>query len=114
MSELKPCPFCGCEAKPVFRGSCNYVTCSNEDGCLYGMRFHVDTPWKAAHIWNLCAAAHELVESITADEGQLQQVVDEMVKIIIDSDEILAVADECDAADIDTDWAERLRKAVGE
>lgn len=28
--KLKPCPFCGAEAKPVFRGSCNYVVCSNE------------------------------------------------------------------------------------
>ena len=31
--KLKPCPFCGSEAKPVFRGSCNYVVCSNEEGC---------------------------------------------------------------------------------
>lgn len=32
----------------------------------------------------------------------------------IDRDELLAVADECDAADVDTDWAARIRKAVGE
>ena len=33
-----------------------------------------------------------------------------------ETDELLAVADECDAADVDgvTDWAARIRKAVGE
>lgn len=35
--KLKPCPFCGAKAKPVFRGSCNYVTCSNEEECWCGM-----------------------------------------------------------------------------
>lgn len=40
----------------------------------------------------------------------------EMPKRKVDLDELLAVADECDAADVDgvTDWAERIRKAVGE
>lgn len=37
----------------------------------------------------------------------------EMPKRAIDLDELLAVADECDATDVDTDWAERIRKAVG-
>lgn len=34
----------------------------------------------------------------------------------VDLDELLAVADECDAADVDgvIDWAARIRKAVGE
>lgn len=32
----------------------------------------------------------------------------------IDLDELLAVADECDTADVDTDWAARIRKAVSE
>lgn len=38
----------------------------------------------------------------------------EMPKRKVDIDELLAVADECDAADVDTDWAARIRKAVGE
>lgn len=37
-----------------------------------------------------------------------------MPKRKVDLDELLAVADECDAADVGTDWAERIRKAVGE
>ena len=39
-----------------------------------------------------------------------------MPKRKVDLDELLRVADECDAADVDgvTDWAERIRKAVGE
>lgn len=40
----------------------------------------------------------------------------EMPKRKVDLDELLGVADECDAADVDgvTDWAARIRKAVGE
>lgn len=40
----------------------------------------------------------------------------EMPKRKVDLDELLAVADKCDAADVDgvTDWAARIRKAVGE
>ena len=38
----------------------------------------------------------------------------EMPKRRVDLDELLAVADECDASDVDSDWAERIRKAVGE
>lgn len=40
----------------------------------------------------------------------------EMPKREVDLDELLGVADECDEADVDgvTDWAARIRKAVGE
>ena len=40
----------------------------------------------------------------------------EMPKRKVDLDELLGIADECDAADVDgsTDWAARIRKAVGE
>ena len=40
----------------------------------------------------------------------------EMPKRKVDLDELLKVADECDGADVDgmTDWAARIRKAVGE
>lgn len=39
-----------------------------------------------------------------------------MPKRKVDLDELLRVADECDAADVEgvTDWAARIRKAVGE
>lgn len=40
----------------------------------------------------------------------------EMPKRKVDLDELLAVADECDVADVEgvSDWAARIRKAVGE
>ena len=40
----------------------------------------------------------------------------EMPKRKVDLDELLGVADECDEADVDgiSDWAARIRKAVGE
>lgn len=40
----------------------------------------------------------------------------EMPKRKVDLDELLGVADECYAADVDgvTDWAARIRNAVGE
>lgn len=50
--ELLPCPFCGAEAKAVFGGSCNYVTCSQEDGCWFGMTRPTRTPEEAVRIWN--------------------------------------------------------------
>lgn len=50
--KLKPCPFCGAEAKPVFRGSCNYVTCSDEYNCWCGMTCPTSTPEEAVRIWN--------------------------------------------------------------
>lgn len=50
--ELLPCPFCGAEAKPVFSGSCNYVTCSKEDGCWCSLTCPTRTPEEAVRIWN--------------------------------------------------------------
>lgn len=50
--ELKPCPFCGAEAKPVFKGRLNYVVCSNERECWCGMTASVSTPEEAVAIWN--------------------------------------------------------------
>lgn len=52
MIELKPCPFCGSEAKAVFNRRCNYVVCSNESECWCGMTCPVQTPEEAARIWN--------------------------------------------------------------
>lgn len=101
-SKLKPCPFCGSEAKLISRGSCNYVTCSNEDECWCGMTCPVGTPEEAVQIWNRRA---------------------------IDSDELLKIADSLDEgweqfgdynlACKDVDMYEKenaalIRKAVGE
>ena len=51
-NELKPCPFCGSEAEPVFRGKCNYITCSNVEECWCGMTCPVSTKEEAIAIWN--------------------------------------------------------------
>mgnify|MGYP004494257085 CR=1 FL=1 len=50
----------------------------------------------------------------TETEGGTVYGWGDMPKRKVDLDELLAVADERDAADADTDWAERIRKAVGE
>ncbi len=50
----------------------------------------------------------------TETEGGTVYGWGDMPKRKVDLDELLAVADECDAADADTDWAARIRKAVGE
>nr|DAG29379.1 MAG TPA: restriction alleviation protein [Caudoviricetes sp.] len=106
--KLKPCPFCGSEAKVLRVGSGRVVKCQ---GCGVSTSFMAENP---AEVWNRRSAAKEPVAIITIDEEQLQRMVDEAVSTIIDCVELLAVADECDASDVDTDWAERIRKAVGE
>lgn len=70
--ELLPCPFCGAEAKPVFSGSCNYVTCSKEDGCWCSLTCPTSTPEEAVRIWNrrtidrpTCHDTEERVDSFT-------------------------------------------------
>lgn len=52
----------------------------------------------------------------TETEGGTVYGWGDMPKRKVDLDELLEVADECDAADVDgvTDWAARIRKAVGE
>nr|DAF87217.1 MAG TPA: hypothetical protein [Myoviridae sp. ctPkm1] len=52
----------------------------------------------------------------TETEGGIVYGWGEMQKRKVDLDALLAVADERDAADVDseTDWAVRIRKAVGE
>lgn len=85
--ELKPCPFCGSE----------------------------DVNWAAGledeyfvECWD-CGAK---VESYNGIGGALAG----WNARAIDLDDLLKVADECERADIDgvTDWAKRIRKAVGE
>lgn len=94
--KLKPCPFCGAKAKPVFRGSCNYVVCSNEEECWCGMTCPVTTPEEAARIWNRRTNAKELVVRINVSDEQVRRMVDEAVRAAID------------------DCIEQIRKAVGE
>lgn len=98
MTKLKPCPFCGSEAKLISSGSRNYVLCSNEDECLCSMTCPVGTQEEAVQIWNRRA---------------------------IDSDELLKIADsldeswgDCNIACEDVDMYEKekaalIRKAVG-
>lgn len=69
--ELLPCPFCGAEAKPVFSGSCNYVTCSDEDGCWCGMTCPTRTPEEAVRIWNRRTIDRSTCQTVecTVDHG---------------------------------------------
>ena len=71
--KLKPCPFCGSEAKPVFRGRTNYVVCSNEEECWCGMTCPVRTPEEAARIWNRRTNAKELVARINISDEQVRR-----------------------------------------
>ena len=96
MEELKPCPFCGSEARPVFRGRTNYVVCSNEEGCWCGMTCPVTTPEEAARIWNRRTNAKELVAMINVSDEQVRRMVDDAVSAAID------------------DCMEQIRKVVGE
>lgn len=65
-NELKPCPFCGSEAKPVFRDNlnCHYVTCSNEEECWCGMTCPVSTKEEAIAIWNRRVVDTDKLEKI--------------------------------------------------
>ena len=50
MSELKPCPFCGCEDIEEFNfcGDLFYVQCTNCSGCVGAC----DTAEEAVEEWN--------------------------------------------------------------
>lgn len=85
--ELKPCPFCGSD-DVVF-------------GAALEDEYYVEC-------WD-CSAK---VESCNGLEDALAG----WNARAIDRDDLLNVADECDRAAVDgvTDWAERIRKAVGQ
>lgn len=87
-NELKPCPFCGSEAKPVFRGKCNYIVCSNEMECWCGMTYPASTKEEAIAIWN----------RRVVDTDELEKIADR-----------LASQPDC----YDQHQAERIRKAAG-
>ena len=102
--KLKPCPFCGGEAKPVFRGSCNYVVCSNEEECRCGMTCPVTTPEEAARIWNRRAV----------DVDALKEIADEIEEPWPPDVEYSGKVPIEDVREFEHETAERIRKAVGE
>lgn len=88
--ELKPCPFCGA---PKWL----YVL-EDDDGEWYVF----------------CNACKTSVHSEYNETSEY--AVKTWNALAIDRDDLLKVADECERADVDgvIDWAERIRKAVGE
>lgn len=116
MIELKPCPFCGSEAKLVRNWNLHYIMCRSCGATIGEVKRHPNdfrTRDEVIAAWNSRTTEKEPVANIIIDEEQLKRMCDEAVSTIIDCVELLAVADECDAAGMDTDWAERIRKAVG-
>lgn len=85
--ELKPCPFCG----------------SDDVFCSQGLEGE-----DYVECWD-CSAK---VESYNG----MDDAIAGWNSRAIDRDELLKIADECKQANINnmTDWAERIRKAVGE
>lgn len=83
--ELKPCPFCGSEDV-----SCSWL---EDVSCV--------------ECWD-CSAKVETYYGI-------EDAVKKWNRRAINRDELLKVADECERADVGgmTDWAARIRKAVG-
>ena len=83
--ELKPCPFCGSED----------VSCGRLEDVYF------------VECWDCCAK----VETYNG----IEDAVKTWNTRAIDRDELLKVADECERANVDgmTDWAARIRKAVG-
>ena len=82
--KLKPCPFCGGDR-------------------VYGTKARNGV--YRVECW-CCGASVEPVYGI-------EKAIKWWNTRAIDRDELLKVADECDAADMDTDWAQRIREAVG-
>ena len=110
---LKPCPFCGGEA-----GS------KSEDA---GWDSRGENLWFVEVGCMSCGANIEVerhCDHLLRDddiEGETYHALEELAAAMwnaraIDRDDLLKVADECERADVDgvTDWAARIRKAVGE
>lgn len=103
-NELKLCPFCGSEAKPVFRGNCNYITCSNAEECWCGMTCPASTKEEAIAIWNRRVVDTDELESV-ADELNVDFFLpDETYSCTVSTEETLK---------FEREMAARIRKAVG-
>lgn len=116
MTKLKSCPFCGGEAKLVRNWNLHHIMCRSCGATIGDVKRHPNdfrTRDEVIAAWNSRPAAKELAVNVVIDEEQMKRMCDEAVSTIIDCVELLAVADECDAAGMNTDWAERIRKAVG-
>ena len=104
--KLKPCPFCGGEAKTKHYedNTSLIVYCPT---CSKGWNIKEEAPGER---W---ASDFEFFGWDSEDDDA---VVSAWNRRAIDLDELLAVADECEASEVDgaSDWAARIRKAVGE
>lgn len=104
--KLKPCPFCGGEAKTKHYedNTSLIVYCQT---CSKGWNIKEEAPGER---W---ASDFEFFGWDSEDDDA---VVAAWNRRAIDIDELLAVADECEASDMGgaSDWAVRIRKAVGE
>lgn len=109
--KLKPCPFCGYEA---------YI--ESEDA---GWDSRGENLWLVEIGCVNCGASIEVkrhCDHLLRDddiEGETCHALEELAAAMwnaraIDRDELLAVAVEAGAAIVDTDWAARIRKVVGE
>lgn len=87
MNELKPCPFCGSDR-------------------VYGTKARKGL--YRVECW--CCGAN------IGSFGGIEKAIKWWNTRAIDREDLLKVADECDEADVDgvSDWADRIRKAVGE
>lgn len=104
--ELKPCPFCGGEAKTKHDedNASLIIYCPT---CSKDWNLKEEAPGERwASDFDFCGWGKEDDDAVIAAWNRRA----------IDRDDLLNVADECERADIDgvTDWAERIRKALGE
>lgn len=104
--ELKPCPFCGGEAKTK-RYEDNASLIIYCPTCDKGWNLEEEAPGdRWASDFDFCGWDKEDDDAVIAAWNRRA----------IDRDALLKVADECERADVDgvIDWAARIRKAVGE
>lgn len=111
--ELKPCPFCGGKAYSKSedagwdsRGENLWLV---EIGCV-NCGASIDVERHCDHLLRDDDIEGETCHALEELEAAMRNTR------AIDRDELLKVADECDEADVYgvSDWADRIRKAVGE